>query len=130
LYREESPEWEAAGGVIGPVFGAFARLMKNKEEEEEEGLRAVLVSALKAVDAHLEKCGGPYLLGAEISAMDLNFGPKVHHIVVAGMEYKGVGIAEYKNVQRMFDTIRETDAWKETACADEEVVRGWSRFFE
>lgn len=129
LYREDSEFWEAAAKVIAPVFGAFARLMKNKDESEEPALRAELANALKAVDAHLERCGGPYLLGEELSAMDLNLGPKLQHIIAAGGKYRGVDISEYANLQRLYDVLCATDAWSDSMCADEQVVTGWSRFF-
>lgn len=129
LYREESELWLPAAAVIAPVFSAFAKLMKSTDEAEHAALKAALAEALAAVDAHLEKSAGPYLLGDELSAMDLNLGPKLQHIVVAGGKYRGVGIDEYPNLVKLRNALLETDAWKASAVDDEVIIAGWSRFF-
>lgn len=127
LYREASDLWAPSAAVIGPVFGAFAKLMKSKDESQHVELKAALATALKAVDEHLEKSGGPFMLGEDISAMDLNIGPKLQHIAVAGAKFRNVGIAEYPNLVTLREALLATDAWKETACADEELITGWTR---
>lgn len=126
LYREDSPYWDAAARVIAPVFSAFAAVMKNKDPAEEALLKEKLSEALKGVDAHIAKCDEPYLLGDEISAMDINLAPKLQHLVVAGGHFRQVGIEPYSKLQQFYDTITARQEWKDTEPGRDALIDGWA----
>jgi glutathione dehydrogenase/transferase len=130
LYQEDNPHWAASVAAVGPVFSAFAQWMKNKEDDKEEKLRAELLEALKSVEGVIAKSGGPFLLGKEVSALDCNFGPKLHHILVAGKHYKMFNLPErFENLRLYMLAWTETPEWKDSSCPDDTVVWGWSKFF-
>lgn len=129
LYQESNPHWEATAEVIGPVFGAFARLMKNKDESLAEEKSTELTASLKAVNDHLAKVGGPYLLGAEVSAMDCNLAPKIHHILVAGKELKGYEIPQdFTDLLQYYEAMSSRPEWPSTLCPNDTVLWGWSKY--
>jgi glutathione dehydrogenase/transferase len=130
LYNEASPHWTAAGNAIGPVFGAFVGLLKNKDDELDGEKRTALTASLAAVDAHIARTGGPFLLGSEISAMDCNFAPKLLHIIVAGGRWKQYAVPpELTRLSTYLDAISSREEWAETRCEDKTIVWGWSKFF-
>lgn len=125
LYREDSEWWTPAAEVIRPVFGCFAKWMKGDGEQEP------LVEALRAVEAHLERCGGPFLLGKEVSVMDCNFGPKMAHFVVAGGKWKGLVLerSEFPRLHAFLEAMKALPAWSKSVCDDETIEWGWGKFF-
>lgn len=126
LYREESAFWDGAGKIIAPVFGAFAAVMKATDDSGREEGKTKLGEALRGVEEFLGESGGPYLLGEEISAMDVNLAPKLQHLVVAGGKFRGVGLAEYPRLARFYETVCQRVEWTETAPGEEAVIEGWA----
>jgi len=121
----------AVGDAVVRVFGAFARLMKNKEGGEEAAKVADLEAALAAIDAVLAASGGPFLCGPWVSAWDCEVIPKLRHVVVAAAHYKGFSLAGHgwAALEQYIDVTGRMKATKEVLCADEVVVWGWSKFF-
>jgi glutathione dehydrogenase/transferase len=131
LYQEDNPYWASSVAAVGPVFGTFAQWMKNKEADNEEKLRGELLGALEAVEGQIGKSGGPFLLGKTVSALDCNFGPKLHHILVAGKHYKRFDLPErFENLRLYMSAWTETPEWNASSCPEETVVWGWSKFFK
>jgi glutathione dehydrogenase/transferase len=130
LYDESSPHWTATSEVIAPVFSAFVGLLKNKDEELDEDMRCTLTLSLAAVDAHIASTGGPFLLGAKISAMDCNFAPKLLHVTVAGQHWKQYTIPpELTSVTSYLDAMSKLEEWGPTVCDDDTIIWGYVRYF-
>lgn len=117
--------------AVGGVFGACARLMKNKEAEEEAARVAALEDALAAVDAVLEAGGGPFLLGPWVSALDCDLIPKMRHVVAAAGHYKGFSLAGHgwDALEQYVLVTGRMKATREVLVDDDVVVWGWSKFF-
>lgn len=129
LCNEYNPNWEAASAVVQPVFSSFVSFLKNKRSDDLE-LRSKLYESLKAVDEHLRKTGGPYLLGSEVSALDCNFGPKIFHILVATKHYKNFEVpAELEFLHKYYNEMSSKPEWAACACTEGTVIWGWSKFF-
>lgn len=130
LTREDDPNWDAAFDAVSPVFGSFIRFVKNKEPDNEPKVKAELTEALRGVNKFLAQGKGPFLLGETISALDCNLAPKLQHISVAAGHYKGYRIPpDCSDLQAFLERMRATEEWKASACTDDVIVWGWSKFF-
>lgn len=130
LTREDDPKWDAAFDAVSPIFGALVRFLKNKEPEKDAKVTADLADALKGVDKFLSEGEGPFLLGKAVSALDCNLAPKLQHSLVAATHYKGFEVpAECTHLQPYMDNMRTTEEWKASACTDDVIIWGWSKFF-
>lgn len=130
LEREQDKGWDRAFDAVSPVFGALVKLLKNKDQDEEQQKKDELAAAIRAVDAVLGEGDGPFLLGNDVSALDCNLGPKLQHIIVAAEHYKGFEIPDdCESVKQYMTAIRQTEQWKAAACEDDVIVWGWSKFF-
>lgn len=116
--------------AVGGVFGAFARLMKNKEAEEAARV-AALEDALAAVNGVLEAGGGPFLVGPWVSALDCDLIPKMRHVVAAAGHYKGFSLAGHgwDALEQYILVTGRMKATREVLVGDDVVVWGWSKFF-
>ncbi|GAB0496379.1 hypothetical protein MMPV_007691 [Pyropia vietnamensis] len=117
--------------AVGGVFGAFARLMKNKEAEEEAGRVTALEDALAAVNGVLEAGGGPFLVGPWITALDCDLIPKMQHVVSAAGHYKGFSLAGrgWDALEQYLLVTGRMKATRKVLVDDDVVVWGWSKFF-
>lgn len=130
LWREDDKNWDSAFDAVSPVFRAFVQLIKNKDQENEQTLTAGLTDALRGVDTFLRKVEGPYLLGDTICALDCNLAPKLQHVSVAGKHYKDYEIpAQFSDLAAYMERIHATEEWKASACTDDVIIWGWSKFF-
>lgn len=126
LCRSNSPHWDAANKVVEPVFSSFISFLKSKGDDEEK-CRNKLYECLKAVDDHLQKTGGPYLLGSNLSAVDCNFGPKLFHILVAAKHFKQYEVpSELDHLHEYYKQMSAKPEWSASACDDGTVIWGWS----
>lgn len=121
----------SAVNAVGGVFGAFARLMKNKEAKEEAARVAALEDALAAVNGVLEAGGGPFLTGPWVSALDCDLIPKMRHVVAAAGHYKGFSLAGHgwDALEQYVLVTGRMKATREVLVDDDVVVWGWSKFF-
>lgn len=117
--------------AVGGVFGAFARLMKNKEAKEEATRVAALEDALAAVNGVLEAGGGPFLVGPWVSALDCDLIPKMQHVVAAAGHYKGFSLAGHgwDALEQYVLVTGRMKATRKVLVDDDVVVWGWSKFF-
>lgn len=121
----------SAVNAVGGVFGAFARLMKNKEAKEEAARVGALEDALAAVNGVLEAGGGPFLTGPWVSALDCDLIPKMRHVVAAAGHYKGFSLAGHgwDALEQYVLVTGRMKATREVLVDDDVVVWGWSKFF-
>ena len=69
--------------AINPIFGAFAGLMKNKDEEKENQYKNELRMRLAALNSFLQdNSSSPYLGGASLGYADCKIAPQLYHIKV------------------------------------------------
>lgn len=130
LMRESDDNWDSSFDVVSPIFGTLARLLKNKDPEQEAKVRGDLSKALFDLDKHLGLIEGPFLLGDAVCALDCNLAPKLQHVKVAASHYKDFDIpAECDNVNKYISRMHTLEEWKATACDDEVIIWGWSKFF-
>lgn len=129
LTREDDPRWDAAFDAVSPVFGALVRFLKNKDPLQDEKVAAELADALKGVDKFLAGSEGPFLLGKTVSALDCNLAPKLQHTMVAAKHYKGFEVpSECAQLETYMENMRATEEWKGSACKDDVIIWGWSKF--
>lgn len=130
LVREDDPRWDGAFDAVSPLFVALARLLKNKEASGDATLRETLANVVRAIDEFLGSGSGPYLLGEDVSALDCNLAPKLHHTMVAATHYKDFKMPpECINVIAYMNRIRATEEWKRSCCPDDGILWGWGKFF-
>eukprot|EP00171_Calliarthron_tuberculosum_P007618 IDg7618t1 len=82
LHTESNPKWDVAYDVVAPLFSAFVKLMKNKGDDAP--FKEQLNNSLAGIDAHLRSVNGRFLISDDLSALDCNLAPKLHHVLVAG----------------------------------------------
>ena len=130
LIDESNPNWSGAYDVIAPLFGAFAKLMTNKDESQDGALSFKLLAFLKDVDTYLAKAGSTFLLGDSVSALDCNLAPKLEHIMIAGRHFKKLEIPkELTALSKYMETMRATEEWAACSCPDDVIIWGWGKFF-
>lgn len=131
LILESHPHWDEASELVSSVFPAFVGFLKNKEDDSEEEKRNKLADVLRSLDSFLKSVPGPFLLGRDVSGLDCDLAPKIKHISVATPHYKQFYIPEecdaVKDYIAHFQTLNE---WKPTACRDDVIISGWSKFFK
>ncbi|PXF44523.1 Glutathione S-transferase DHAR1, mitochondrial [Gracilariopsis chorda] len=131
LVRENEPLWNDATAAVGAVFKPFVTLMKNRDVSKEEQLRQDLDSALQKVEHILAQTGAPFLLGEHVSALDCDVAPKLQHIMVAASHYKKYNVpTSCERLPHYMQRMRQTAAWRQSACADQVIVWGWSKLFK
>lgn len=131
LNREDDANWDGAFDAVSPVFGSLVRLLKNKDDAETQRLKDALASALRSLDSFLKSVDGLFLLGHSISALDCNLAPKLKHVNIAAKHYCDFDIPpECDALLQYMQHFEQTDEWKATACTDDVIVWGWSKFFQ
>lgn len=130
LTREDDALWDSAFDAVSPIFGGLVRLLRNKDDAQELSLKDTLSSSLVELDGFLAKTEGPFLLGDSVCALDCNLAPKLKHLAVAASHYKGFEIpAQCTNVAKFMTSMYSSDEWQATACTDDVIIWGWSKFF-
>lgn len=131
LTRDDDPNWDIAFDAVSPVFGSLVRLLKAKDDAQLPELKLALEDALKALDQFFNKVPGKFLLGDDVSALDCNLAPKLQHVAIAAKHYRDFDIpAECSAVLAYLTAFRETEEWQASACTDDTIVWGWSKFFK
>lgn len=126
LYAEDNEHWDNAFQVISPLFKAFVTYVKSKEKTDKVELDHVI----SRINAHLCLVPGRFVISDEISALDANLAPKMHHIMVAGKHHLGYDLPWHCAVLREYmENMMSTEEWKATAYPDETTIWGWSKFF-
>ena len=67
------------------------RLLKNLRRDN-AGKRARFEAVMDAVDGELERGGGPYFMGAELSLVECVFAPMLERIAASIPYYKGLAV--------------------------------------
>ena len=130
LIREDDPNWQKAYDAVAPIFGSLVRLLKNKDDEKEDELKAALTDALVQLDQYLASIDSKYLLSDTVSSLDCNLAPKLEHIIVAAGHYKSFTIPETcEMLLNYIQNFKETEQWQQTVCEPSEIIYGWSKFF-
>lgn len=131
LNCEENADWDQAFDAVSPVFGSLVRLLRNKDGAETDKLKEALSIALRQLNSFLKSVDGVYLLGNDVSSLDCNLAPKLKHVAVAAKHYFDFDLpADCDAVTMYMSRFEETKEWKATACADDVIVWGWSKFFK
>ncbi|XP_057524721.1 glutathione S-transferase DHAR2-like [Amaranthus tricolor] len=116
-----NPEFTSVGSMI---FTSFVAFLKSKDSND--GSEQALLAELKALDEHL-KLHGPYICGANISALDLSLAPKLYHLEVALGHFKGWSVPESLSLVRNYmKSLFARESFKKTKAAKEYVIAGWA----
>jgi glutathione S-transferase len=65
--------------VTNGLFPVLAKCIKNLDRTADSEMLSAIMSELSAVDAQLQKSGGPYLCGKELTVADCSYAPKLYH---------------------------------------------------
>jgi glutathione S-transferase len=65
--------------VTNGLFPVLAKCIKNLDRSADGEMLSAIMSELTAVDAQLQKSGGPYLCGKELTVVDCSYAPKLYH---------------------------------------------------
>jgi glutathione S-transferase len=65
--------------VTNGLFPVLAKCIKNLDRAADSEMLSAIMSELSAVDAQLQKSGGPYLCGKELTVADCSYAPKLYH---------------------------------------------------
>ena len=99
-WRRASAQRLQVGGVLLPGavrglgqaqcgrMGEFSKRMHR----DNAGKRARFEAVMDAVDAELQRGGGPYFLGAELSLVECVFAPMLERIAASIPYYKGLRV--------------------------------------
>ncbi|MQM13648.1 hypothetical protein Taro_046572 [Colocasia esculenta] len=129
LLEEKYPEPSLAtppelASVGSKLFPSFVKFLKSKDSSD--GSEQALVDELRALDSHL-KDHGPYVNGANISAVDLSLAPKLFHLEVALGHFKGWVIPEdLSHVRAYMELLFNRESFVKTKPAKEHLVAGWA----
>uniref|UniRef100_A0A1D1YMH2 Glutathione S-transferase DHAR2 n=1 Tax=Anthurium amnicola TaxID=1678845 RepID=A0A1D1YMH2_9ARAE len=115
------PEFASVGSK---VFSSFVEFLKSKDPNN--GSEQGLVDELHALDEHL-KDHGPFVNGANISAVDLSLAPKLYHLDVALGHFKSWTIPEALNYVHAYkERLFNLESFIKTSAAKEYVIAGWA----
>ncbi|KAG2616001.1 probable glutathione S-transferase DHAR1, cytosolic [Panicum virgatum] len=115
------PEYASVGSKI---FPSFVKFLKSKDASD--GSEKALLDELQALDEHL-KAHGPYINGENVSAADLNLGPKLFHLQVALEHFKGWKIPEnLTSVHAYTKALFSRESFVKTKPAKEHLIAGWA----
>nr|KAG5686977.1 hypothetical protein BaRGS_011886 [Batillaria attramentaria] len=120
------PAVEACSGIF-PKLAAF---LKNKDPSATPALREALEEELTKLDTYLQSggCQGKYLLCDTVSELDCSILPKLRHVQVAAKYFQKFEIPEKLTaLQKYIKDGQSCEVFQQTACKDEEIIKGWSR---
>ncbi|XP_072018916.1 chloride intracellular channel protein 4-like isoform X2 [Amphiura filiformis] len=122
-------EDEEANAVGLDIYHAFNLFCRNWDPKKDEILKKKLINGLQELEDFLsdeDKPEGPFLNGPQLCLADCSLLPKLHHVRVAGFEFKEFQIPdEFTAIHLYLDAWYQTDVYKETEYADEEVIDTW-----
>lgn len=122
-------EDEEANTVGGGIYHAFNLYCRNLDPKRDEVLKKKLVKFLQELEDFLsddEKPDGPFLNGEQLCLADCNLLPKLHHVKVAGLEYKQFQIPDdFQATHLYLEAWYQTDVFKETEYTDQEILDTW-----
>ncbi|WOL16279.1 hypothetical protein Cni_G25066 [Canna indica] len=114
-------EYSSVGSKIFPTFVKFL-----KSKDANDGSEQALHDELRALEDHL-KDHGPYVNGANISAVDLSLAPKLFHLVTTLDHFKGWKVPEsFTCVHAYMNLLFNRDSFLKTKPAKEHVIAGWA----
>lgn len=115
------PEYASVGSKI---FSTFVTFLKSKDASD--GSEKALVDELQALEEHL-KAHGPYINGANISAVDLSLAPKLYHLQVALEHFKGWKVPEtLTSVHAYTEALFSRESFVKTKATKENLIAGWA----
>ena len=88
-----------------------------------------LIADLRRLDDHLQQqaAGCKYIFGNELSKLDCEVLPKLHHLRVAAFHLKGFEIPlEYTGIWRYLNNAYNEDIFLRTCPPDQEIVLHWA----
>jgi len=88
-----------------------------------------LIADLRRLDDHLQQqaAGCKYIFGNELSKLDCEVLPKLHHLRVAAFHLKGFEIPlEYTGIWRYLNNAYNDDIFLRTCPPDQEIVLHWA----
>uniref|UniRef100_A0A8R7NX03 Glutathione S-transferase DHAR2 n=2 Tax=Triticum urartu TaxID=4572 RepID=A0A8R7NX03_TRIUA len=110
--------------VGSKIFSTFVTFLKSKDASD--GSEKALVDELQALEEHL-KAHGPYINGANISAVDLSLAPKLYHLQVALEHFKGWKVPEtLTSVHAYTEALFSRESFVKTKATKENLIAGWA----
>lgn len=127
---DENEHWTSATNATKDFFPKFAGYMKSKDPEKEQSFKNDLDDVLADINAHLHQVPGRFIVSDNLTAIDCDFAPKMHACILAAKYFKGYTLPfQCSIIKQYMNDIYATDEWKATACTDDIVLWGWSKFF-
>lgn len=120
-----------AEAVTEGFFPALAQYLKHTPDgdDDDKQLEAALQDKLSKLDEHLSN-HGPYLVGSQLTLLDLSLAPKLYHMVVGLEAFKKEGAInvqqQYPNLHSYMDGIFARESFQKTVYPRETVIWGWS----
>lgn len=127
--KELQEEIDAATLATNGLFGVLAKYLKNVSDKEADAeLLKAVQHELKSVDEHLQKTGGPYLCGKQLTLVDCSFAPKLYHAKVGLAQFKNQIIPpELEALHRYMSMIFAHPAFEASSYSPTAVVAGWNQ---
>lgn len=107
------PDYDRACSLLQlerALFGAWFTWLRSSSDSG----RGRFEDAIARTEAELEKSGGPFFLGEDVSLVDIMFIPFVERMAASLPYYKGFvvrGSGRYPNLDRWFTALRERTDW-------------------
>ncbi|GKY98053.1 hypothetical protein MPSEU_000763300 [Mayamaea pseudoterrestris] len=123
---------EQAEAVVEGFFPALAKYFKHTPDGDtaDKELETILVEQLTKLEDHLTE-HNPYLVGDQVTVVDLNLAPKLYHMTVGLDAFKSGSTSvdipkQYPRLQAYMDLLFARESFQTTVYSPETVVWGWT----
>ena len=104
----------------------------NKDADKDRELSADLEEALMMYEEHLEKTGGPFLIGEYFTLADVHVLPFMLRLVVSLRQFKQyeVPAEKFPKLLKWYDMCSERDSVQAASLTDEKIHELYSMFLD